>query len=202
MRNLMHPTDPVEGAVLSMVPGVGELNDLAVIHDPNAAAWQKAVSVSTLAFNALAAGVLPNVGSLLRADTHAAGDAAKIASAAANGARQTSRVLPRLDPDSLGWWQKQLRNGRITEEQLRQLAHPDSVEEILRRLKKQAGLAHDAEKVIDDITKSERAVKNALERVRQHPGNRAALEDLLEAQRHLSELKKAFDVLRRREHGI
>ena len=67
--------------------------------------------------------------------------------------------LPRLGPEELGYWQKALRNGKITEAELRKMVHPDSVDEILARMKKKGSGVHDAEKIIDSIEKSTTAAE-------------------------------------------
>ncbi len=112
------------------------------------------------------------------------------------------KELPKLTGEQRGFLQKQLQNKQITLEQLEKMAHPSEVEKILKNLGQKRGtVGHDAAKIIDDITKSEKRYQNALENVRRNPQSAAALKELEEAEKQLEGIRAAQDALRRRPKG-
>jgi hypothetical protein len=95
-----------------------------------------------------------------------------------------------------------LRNGQIKDKDLRKLGlSAEDISYVREQAKATRIRQHDAAKIIDDITGSEKAVQNALEKVRRSPADPAALRELEEATAQLDAIKKAQDELRRRGSG-
>jgi len=95
-----------------------------------------------------------------------------------------------------------LRDGQLKAKDLKKAGlSPEDIADIQARSKQLRPRAHDAQKIIDDITKSENGVKEALERVRQNPGDADALKALREAEEHLNGIRAEFERLRRLEYG-
>jgi hypothetical protein len=95
-----------------------------------------------------------------------------------------------------------LRDGKIKATDLKKAGlSPEDIADIQKKAKQLRPREHDAQKIIDDFTGSENALKNALERVRQNPRDRAALRELEEAQQQVNEIRKEFSELRRGERG-
>jgi hypothetical protein len=64
-----NPQVAIAGGMMaaSMVPGVGEAMDAAVIADPNSSGWEKGFAGLSLTLNAMSDGLLPNFGAALKA---------------------------------------------------------------------------------------------------------------------------------------
>ncbi len=95
-----------------------------------------------------------------------------------------------------------LRNGQLKAKDLKKAGlSPEDIADIQAKSKLLRPRAHGTQKIIDDITKSEKSVQNALERVRQNPGDAAALKGLRDVEAQLNGIKAAFDKLRRLDRG-
>jgi len=116
-----------------------------------------------------------------------------------NGSMHAPRRLTNADIDD---YAARLRDGQLKAKDLKKAGlSPEDIADIQARSKQLRPRAHDAQKIIDDITKSENGVKEALERVRQNPGDADALKALREAEEHLNGIRAEFERLRRLEHG-
>jgi len=95
-----------------------------------------------------------------------------------------------------------LRNGQIKEKDLQRMGlSAEDIEHVKQQAKATRPREHDAAKIINDITGSEKAVQIALEKVRLSPGDAAALKELEEATAQLDGIKKAKDIIDRKNRG-
>ena len=96
----------------------------------------------------------------------------------------------------------QFRDGNIDPKDLRKEGFsPEDIADIEARSKSLRPRQYDSAKIIDDISKSKENYRNALEAVRQNPGDAIAIKLLEEATEQLNSISKAFEELRRLERG-
>jgi hypothetical protein len=107
------------------------------------------------------------------------------------------RPLTREEVERLA---EQLKNGQITPNDLKKAGvAPSDIADIQAKAKQMRPSSRGSERIIEDISKSKRRVQNALERVRQNPKDRGALDELDAAEQQLKELTAAQQDMYRRE---
>jgi len=111
---------------------------------------------------------------------------------------------PKLTTDEKSAYGRMIKNGDLTEEDLKDVLHPDDLEKLFRNVEKRYENKvlgkHDPEKIVDDMTKSENNYKLALENwLRNKDGENAedALDKLNEAEKQVSQLRAVWEQLRR-----